>query len=93
MENYSRKTVHTPSEKKDFESGESAANIGPAKATQDRIEETADLVRREEAVLNPSTPAIPMPVKHPFYRHLYFQVLIAIALGALIGHFWPSTTG
>ncbi|WP_395650342.1 dicarboxylate/amino acid:cation symporter [Brevundimonas sp.] len=33
------------------------------------------------------------PVKHPFYRHLYFQVLIAIALGALIGHFWPSTTG
>ena len=28
----------------------------------------------------------------PFYRHLYFQVLIAIALGALIGHFWPSGT-
>ena len=28
-------------------------------------------------------------VRRPFYRHLYFQVLIAIALGAIIGHFWP----
>ncbi len=26
----------------------------------------------------------------PFYRHLYFQVLVAIAAGALLGHFWPS---
>lgn len=26
----------------------------------------------------------------PFYRHLYFQVIIAIVLGALIGHFWPD---
>ena len=39
---------------------------------------------------------IPVPsetapvVRRPFYRHLYFQVLIAIALGALIGHFWPD---
>ncbi len=39
---------------------------------------------------------IPVPsetapvVRRPFYRHLYFQVLIAIALGALIGHFWPT---
>ncbi|HBI20799.1 MAG TPA: hypothetical protein DDY79_16125, partial [Brevundimonas sp.] len=39
---------------------------------------------------------IPVPsetapvVRRPFYRHLYFQVLIAIALGALIGHFWPE---
>ncbi|NBB53138.1 C4-dicarboxylate transporter DctA [Rhizobium sp. CRIBSB] len=33
------------------------------------------------------------PKRHPFYRHLYFQVLLAIAAGALIGHFWPSTTG
>ena len=30
------------------------------------------------------------PVRRPFYRHLYFQVLIAIALGAAIGHFWPE---
>jgi aerobic C4-dicarboxylate transport protein len=27
----------------------------------------------------------------PFYRHLYFQVLVAIVLGALLGHFWPTT--
>ena len=26
----------------------------------------------------------------PFYRHLYFQVLVAIAAGALLGHFYPS---
>ncbi len=26
----------------------------------------------------------------PFYRHLYAQVLVAIVLGALIGHVWPS---
>ncbi len=27
----------------------------------------------------------------PFYRHLYVQVLIAIALGVAIGHFFPQT--
>ncbi len=26
----------------------------------------------------------------PFYRHLYFQVLVAIVLGALLGHFQPA---
>jgi aerobic C4-dicarboxylate transport protein len=26
----------------------------------------------------------------PFYRHLYFQVLVAIIIGALVGHFYPS---
>ncbi|MER5173188.1 MULTISPECIES: dicarboxylate/amino acid:cation symporter [Thioclava] len=26
----------------------------------------------------------------PFYRHLYFQVLVAIILGAALGHFYPS---
>ena len=29
-------------------------------------------------------------VKRPFYRHLYFQVLLAILLGGLIGHFFPA---
>lgn len=29
-------------------------------------------------------------VRRPFYRHLYFQVLLAIALGGAIGHFWPE---
>ncbi|GGZ33384.1 dicarboxylate/amino acid:cation symporter [Asticcacaulis endophyticus] len=34
----------------------------------------------------------PPPKKSgPFYTHLYFQVLIAIALGAAIGHFYPQT--
>ena len=28
--------------------------------------------------------------RQPFYKHLYVQVLTAIALGALIGHFWPD---
>ncbi len=27
----------------------------------------------------------------PFYRHLYFQVLTAIVIGALLGHFYPQT--
>ncbi|OYW83488.1 MAG: C4-dicarboxylate transporter DctA [Asticcacaulis sp. 32-58-5] len=31
------------------------------------------------------------PKKTPFYTHLYFQVLIAIVLGAAIGHFYPQT--
>ena len=26
----------------------------------------------------------------PFYRHLYVQVLVAIVIGTIIGHFWPS---
>ena len=28
-------------------------------------------------------------VRRPFYAHLYFQVLVAIVLGGVIGHFWP----
>ena|SRR6478672_1924616 len=29
------------------------------------------------------------PVRLPWYRHLYLQVVVAIALGALLGHFEP----
>ncbi len=29
-------------------------------------------------------------VRRPLYRHLYVQVLVAIALGTLVGHFWPA---
>ncbi|MGX5829311.1 dicarboxylate/amino acid:cation symporter [Mesorhizobium sp. 43Arga] len=29
--------------------------------------------------------------KIPFYRHLYVQVLVAIAAGVLLGHFYPET--
>jgi aerobic C4-dicarboxylate transport protein len=27
----------------------------------------------------------------PWWRHLYVQVLVAIALGVVVGHFWPDT--
>ncbi len=30
------------------------------------------------------------PSRRPFYRQLYFWVLVAIALGVAVGHFWPS---
>ncbi|WP_343525093.1 dicarboxylate/amino acid:cation symporter [Sphingomonas sp.] len=30
------------------------------------------------------------PRRGRIWSHLYFQVLVAIALGAVIGHFWPS---
>jgi aerobic C4-dicarboxylate transport protein len=52
---------------------------------------TADPVRNEEQALQPivSTAAGPS-VRKPFYAHLYFQVLTAIVLGAVIGHVWPE---
>ncbi len=31
------------------------------------------------------------PVKRPLWTQLYLQVLTAIVLGAVIGHFWPET--
>ena len=31
------------------------------------------------------------PVSKPFYRSLYFQVITAIVLGVVLGHFWPET--
>ncbi|WP_343698881.1 dicarboxylate/amino acid:cation symporter [Caulobacter sp.] len=37
--------------------------------------------------IQPAVPARPLP----FYRHLYFQVLVAIVLGGAIGHFAPDT--
>ncbi len=30
------------------------------------------------------------PKRKPLWSHLYFQVLAAIVLGAVIGHFWPT---
>ena len=37
--------------------------------------------------------AVPSPIRErqPFYAILYIQVLVAIVLGAAIGHFWPET--
>ena len=34
---------------------------------------------------------IPPAVKRRWYRHLYVQVLAAIVLGVLVGHFFPAT--
>ena len=37
------------------------------------------------------TNTAPVPATHqPFYRSLYFQVIVAIVLGVLLGHFEPS---
>jgi aerobic C4-dicarboxylate transport protein len=33
----------------------------------------------------------PEVARTPLHRHLYVQVLAAIVLGALLGHFWPAT--
>src|SRR5262245_65464908 len=33
----------------------------------------------------------PAPRRKPWYTVLYIQVLIAIALGVLVGHFYPQT--
>src|SRR3954469_14702768 len=30
------------------------------------------------------------PIRKPFYKILYVQVLIAIAIGIMVGHFWPT---
>ncbi|MDO9489084.1 MAG: cation:dicarboxylase symporter family transporter, partial [Sphingomonadaceae bacterium] len=30
------------------------------------------------------------PAKPPFWKTLYFQVLVAIALGIFVGWLWPS---
>ncbi|MGO9986799.1 MAG: dicarboxylate/amino acid:cation symporter [Rhodomicrobium sp.] len=37
-----------------------------------------------------ATSATPIPGHKPFFRSLYFQVLMAIAAGALLGHFYPQ---
>ena len=29
--------------------------------------------------------------KKPFYKSLYVQVIVAIVIGVLLGHFWPAT--
>jgi aerobic C4-dicarboxylate transport protein len=39
-----------------------------------------------QPVAGPATPV----VRRPFYRSLYFMVLVAIVSGGLIGHLWPE---
>ncbi len=36
-------------------------------------------------------PAPPIAVRKPFYQSLYVQVITAIVIGVLVGHFWPDT--
>jgi aerobic C4-dicarboxylate transport protein len=40
----------------------------------------------------PSSTAVGAPATphHKWYRHLYVQVLVAIVIGVLLGHFWPE---
>jgi aerobic C4-dicarboxylate transport protein len=42
-------------------------------------------------MLPSSTSPIQTTPRLPWYRQLYVQVLIAITLGVIIGHFWPKT--
>ncbi|MEO8061054.1 MAG: cation:dicarboxylase symporter family transporter, partial [Burkholderiales bacterium] len=45
-----------------------------------------------ETEKSPPEPAMDNdPVKKPFYRSLYFQVITAIVIGVLLGHFFPQT--
>lgn len=68
-----------------------AAKLGRKDATEDRAEGDADPVRPEDIAVQFDSQAVAAPqVRRPFYRHLYFQVLTAIVLGAIIGHFWPA---
>ena len=60
------------------------------KRDEDRAEEVASSARCQEHPLIPIASATTTAVRRPFYRQLYFQVLIAIALGGAIGHFWPD---
>ena len=41
------------------------------------------------ATLTPASGAL--PPKKPLHKNLLFQVLVAIALGVAVGHFFPST--
>jgi aerobic C4-dicarboxylate transport protein len=43
------------------------------------------------ASLTSTADAAPAPQRHAWYRHLYVQVLIAIIIGILVGHFYPET--
>jgi aerobic C4-dicarboxylate transport protein len=38
----------------------------------------------------PAVPAAAAPPHKPWYKVLYIQVLIAIALGILVGHLYPA---
>ena len=45
----------------------------------------------EPAMTVTAVPTQPASTRSPWYSVLYIQVLIAIAVGILIGHFYPGT--
>ncbi|MES2862203.1 MAG: cation:dicarboxylase symporter family transporter, partial [Pseudomonadota bacterium] len=57
----------------------------PSKPRRPRAVKVAPGVAAPEAA-----PVAALAVKKPIWTHLYFQVLVAIGLGALIGHFFPT---
>jgi aerobic C4-dicarboxylate transport protein len=62
------------------------------KVPERRPRNEAPMVNARGNTMKPATvPATPAPAVHrKFYRHLYFQVLLAIAAGILLGHFYPT---
>jgi aerobic C4-dicarboxylate transport protein len=48
------------------------------------------LAPRRHIIVTIAEPSPAVPEHRPFYRHLYVQVLAAIALGVVVGHFWPD---
>jgi aerobic C4-dicarboxylate transport protein len=40
--------------------------------------------------INPTVGEVKEPIRLPFYRQLYVQVLAAIFMGALLGHLYPD---
>jgi aerobic C4-dicarboxylate transport protein len=41
------------------------------------------------AQVEATTPVV-VKTKPPFYKAMYFQVLLGIIAGVLVGHFWPT---
>src|SRR5919112_6251093 len=67
----------------------------PAPVT--RAQEAGKLLRQTwlaplEEVMSPVTiNTVPQPRgKTPIYAHLYFQVIVAITIGILLGHYYPD---
>ena len=42
-------------------------------------------------MLAPTAPGTVIPRRKPLYRSLYVQVLTAVVIGVILGHFWPET--
>jgi aerobic C4-dicarboxylate transport protein len=66
-------------------------NEAKTRGAKTAAEESRTLSAQEDILLHSVDAHAAAPAgPRPFWTHLYFQVLVAIALGALIGHFWPD---